>query len=394
MIWNSFLLNLRVRLHKKYKNVMYVVAFLVLTLTSTNGYAQRSFGSDNIFVFDNFFDQMSFSSSSKGGFTQFLGKFSHELFVYGSAGISSLSGLGNGGLGTNFGVGYSIDFLPEYPAWSIYIGVEGGMYSSNVSYANKTYEYSLFEIPPYVVGGTLITPFPSSYLYRVTLEGATESGRAFLLNIPIMGRFKFPLDFIIPSSHSSSSSIGGYTAGNTDTHYAYAAAGVKIGIPLSGKYNNKFGETTISGFNGLTWQDDDDYGGDYDATKGELGFGEHPGLSQSGVLDSKLSVMLSLEAGYILPLNRVFRTTSTADQLTGYIGVYFDYGLNNSSPMANSPIEAGIINKSPVDMDINSPTYGKLHKPNFHSLTAPSAIHNMSLGLILRLSFTIPAAKN
>ena len=214
-----------------------------------------------------------------------------EISVYTAAGFSSLlysptKGETNGGAGGEFGVGYTF-FIDNVQAvetgkvvrarWGIHSGLGLGLYNATAKVDNETTETK-----------DLKDDEGDDFNMHTKLTDYKETQRTMFLNIPVMALYEL--------------------------EPYYFMAGVKIGIPLSGKYAYK--DATLT---------NEAYYPKYDnwlRTQTFAGLGEFKGKKFDGPVDLGVTVMLSLEAGYKFRIN---------DQFLLYAGAYFDYGLNNTS---------------------------------------------------------------
>jgi len=214
----------------------------------------------------------------------------HEVSVNAGGGLSALlykpsQGNSNGGAGGEFGVGYTF-FSDKLQAsetgtvvrakWGIHSGIGLGLYGAKANVDNETAETE-----------ELTDNEGHQFILHTMLTGYKETQRAMYLNIPVMALY-----LIEPY---------------------YVMAGVKIGIPLTGKYQSKDATLTNKA-----------YYPQYDnwlETQTFAGYGEFKQNSK-GPVDLGVTVMLAIEGGYKWQFNRRFIL---------YAGAYFDYGLNNTS---------------------------------------------------------------
>jgi len=215
----------------------------------------------------------------------------HELSLSLGGGLSSLmysptKGSSNLGAGGEAGLGYTM-FLHNVSAaetgkvvraqWGIHSGVGLAMYNSSASAISES---------------TVQTGIPDSdngdlFDLHTTLKDYKETQSAIYLNIPVMALY--------------------------DLEPFYILAGFKFGIPLTGKFKPDNAIFTNEAYypkyrNWLTGQD-------------FAGLGKFERKNPEGKVDFGFTTMLSLEAGFKQRLNWKHFI---------YIGVYFDYGLNNS----------------------------------------------------------------
>lgn len=227
----------------------------------------------------------------------------HEFSVYGGGGLSALryqpsQGNRNGGAGGEFGVGYTL-LLDETEQWGIYTGLGLGLYNARGIIDNgKT------------VTKNLKDDENDKFDLHTKLSDYKETQRTMFLNIPIMGQYQ--------------------------VEPFYFMAGVKIGIPLNGKYTSK--DATLT---------NEAYYPDYDVwldVQTFKGYGKFRNRDSNGGIDLGVTVMLALEAGM---------KWNIGDKLLLYTGAYFDYGLNNSSKTSQQPF-VNYNKNHPSDFTTNS----------------------------------------
>lgn len=204
----------------------------------------------------------------------------HEFSVIAGAGLSSLhykTAVGNqkDGFGGLFGLGYSYSFTDKI---SLNTGVELALYSAQTTFDKLTTSFATQDAE-----GT-------SFEYRSSLTQGKETQNATMLHIPLMLQ---------------------YAAGKKDK--LYAAAGVKIGIPVSGTYKSTAESQRNTGYyphEGI------EYGEGFEF----LGFGTYANPSTEADLNLKIAYILALETGMKWKL---------AGGMALYTGIYCDYGLND-----------------------------------------------------------------
>ena len=222
----------------------------------------------------------------------------HELSVSAGGGLSSLlyspaKGSSNLGAGGEFGVGYTFFSGKTQAAltgtvvraqWGIHTGVGLGLYGAK---ANIDKETTVQKDIPDSDNGDLFD-------LHTTLSGYEETQRAMFLNVPVMALY--------------------------DMKTCYFMAGLKFGVPLSGKFKPKeatfFNEAEYKQYE--NWLNDQEF----------AGLGTFRRKSPDGAVDLGITVMLALEAGYKWRIS---------NQMALYAGVYFDYGLNNSLKSNSTP---------------------------------------------------------
>ncbi len=206
----------------------------------------------------------------------------NEFSIYAGAGMQGLqytNNLGDAATKPDFqaGIGFT-HFLSS--RWGIRSGLEIGYYHSRATLTPGT-PFTSYEIDSE----------GQAFEYRVKAGGYTEDQKLYTVNIPLLAQFQTP------------------AAGKQQF---YAAAGVKLGLPLSQRYNTSAGDITASGY--------------YPHLNIEItdlpvhGFGKQSGWSSEGEYDLKPSVSLAAEAGLR------FRLSSGRSL---YAAAYIDYGLND-----------------------------------------------------------------
>jgi len=207
-----------------------------------------------------------------------------ELSAYFGGGLSTLVykptvGSRKSGFGGMFGIGYTWFVSGR---WGIVTGIEAALYradyASNEPYKGKDYAMS---------GTSEIIPgndFEFSYEY----QDYTEKQSTLYLQIPAMAQFQ--------------------------TGRFFASAGIKIGIPIGGKYDITAADLTTSGYFLAENQTYDDFP--------NYGMGSIGAISFSDNLDPGIHYAAALEAGGQWFLGR---------KTNIYVGAWLDYGLNNLS---------------------------------------------------------------
>ena len=272
----------------------------------------------------------------------------HEFSVHVGGGLSSLSyklseGDRSGGFGGDFGVGYTFLQVKEravetgrvsYLNWGIHSGIGLGLYNAKANLDNtKTVIKDLDDGDDYF----------SAFDLRTTLSDYNETQKTMFLNIPVMGLFQ--LDKF------------------------YAMGGVKIGIPLNGKYSVKNPTLTNK-----AWYPE--LQNEIDAPRFR-GLGKFDDKSFDGTLDLGVAVMLSLEAGY---------KWSIADNISLYTGAYFDYGLNNVDKSNKKTFVNYTIEKNnTADFTTNSVLASYSDSKN-KSTTFTDKVNVMAVGIKVRVA--------
>ncbi|GHT60425.1 hypothetical protein FACS189451_00460 [Bacteroidia bacterium] len=229
----------------------------------------------------------------------------HEFSVYGGGGLSSLkyeapANERKDGFGGQFGLGYKFFFSPN---WGLGTGAEMALYKTVFNPDNIGTRYMATDTDG------------DAFEFRSELNGYEEKQKALLLQIPLMLQ---------------------YQTGNR--HKFYAAAGGKIGFPLSGKYGSSSASIRNSGFYAEE---------NYEYTTQEfMGFGAFPVKDYDGSLKFKAAFFASAEAGVKWKLN---------GGLSLYTGAYLDYGLNNIYKESGAARQFVAYNsESPRDFTVNS----------------------------------------
>ncbi|MDR2843036.1 MAG: outer membrane beta-barrel protein, partial [Candidatus Symbiothrix sp.] len=204
----------------------------------------------------------------------------HEISVWASGSISTLNchpvfGKTNTGAGGAFGAGYTY-FLSKN--WGLSSGLEYAFYQRTISLNGFVDAYETLDI--------LNNPI----IYNTRINNYSEKQVAGLLNIPLLVQYQ--------------------TGGN---HLFYAAAGLKLGLPVVGKYSGSNAILTASG-----------YYPDYDQTEmwqNDLDSGVFNRNENKVKLNLGVSVMGTLETG-------VKWNIGIGTNL--YTGVFVDYDFNNA----------------------------------------------------------------
>jgi len=205
----------------------------------------------------------------------------HELSVYVAGGLSTLSyepaiGDKSNGTGGNVGIGYTY-FLTEN--WGLNTGVEFSLYNA------KMKREAFNDVQRYLVD-------PSDdelYDFYSAIKNYEEKQKAMYINIPLMLQFQ-----------------------HGQKNKWFISAGVKLGIPVTGKYKSSASEITNKGYFYDT--------GNWGETQEFMGFGTYADYSNDENVDFKISCLFSAEAGMKWGLT---------EKMSLYTGAYFDYGLND-----------------------------------------------------------------
>jgi hypothetical protein len=206
-----------------------------------------------------------------------FGQISHEVSVQGGGGLSTLinkypAGKNQLGGGGEFGFGYTCFFIKTV---GLRIGVDFAFYNAKAMLDGAT-----------VTSSGLVDSEGDIFNMITKLSNYNETQKALFLNVPIMAQFQ--------------------------TKKFYLLGGVKLGVPVKGKFSVTDATLTNSA-----------YYPKYDNTLTEpafAGLGAFPNINAEGKLPLQLSVALSLETGI---------KWEVGDFYAIYAGLYFDYGLNN-----------------------------------------------------------------
>ena len=206
----------------------------------------------------------------------------HEFSVFGGGGLSTFryeaaAGEKKSGLGMNFGVDYRFFFSPK---WGVGTGLEFSLLNAELDIKNLDISYIARD-----------NEEETDFEFRSTVRNLKEKHNAMLLKIPMMLQFR--------------------TEGEERRYYA--AAGVKVGIPLKGKYD------TSADIRNCGRYEFEENSPCYD-TQTFRGFGNFQGKESSGDVNFKAVFFLSVEGGV---------KWKFGDKWLIYTGAYLDYGLNN-----------------------------------------------------------------
>jgi hypothetical protein len=213
---------------------------------------------------------------------------SHELAFYGGTGLSALSyttavGKTSADFGGQFGVNYNWYFSGNL---GIGTGLGLSFYNAQASFARLASKYDTQDMDNV------------NFEFRSELSGYQEKQNATFLEIPVLLRYR--------------------TKGERQF---CAAAGAKIGIPLSFGYKTEGAQLAATGFYAY---DNVEFGLPEHGDKfNHVGFGSTPPLTTAVMnesIDANIAFILSAEVG----INWVYSKTFSL-----YTGVYLDYGLND-----------------------------------------------------------------
>jgi len=263
----------------------------------------------------------------------------HEFSAYAGGGMSTLKyntieGKQKNNTGSLFGFGYTHFVSPKI---GLNTSIEFSFYNAEAIYDNLSDRYMTNDINN------------DAFEYRTTVNDYEEKQRAAYLNIPLMVQYQFP----------------------TKKHLFYAAAGGKIGLPLSGTYQVKKGIMKNSGY-----YEEEDY--EY-TTQEFLGFGTFRAKESSEELDFKISFMLSAEAGMKWKLK---------DDLYLYTGAYIDYGLNNIRKNEGVTPLVSYNRLRPQDPILNSVLTSQYLKDGGHRIFTDK-VAPMAIGIKVKIAFGV-----
>ena len=266
-----------------------------------------------------------------------------ELSVYFGGGLSSVNykpevGSRKSGIGGMFGIGYTWFVSGR---WGIVTGMEASLYRAEYSNAG------VFKDSINAMSGTL-NSLGNDFVLLYEYQDYTEKQSALFLQIPVMAQFQ--------------------------TGRFFASAGIKIGIPIGGKYNITATDLTA---NGKFPEENQTYSDMVYRGMGNIG-----ATSYSGKLDVNILYTGALEAGGQWFLGR---TTNL------YVGAWLDYGLNNLSKTGAIGIK-----KSLVEYDHNREVkYDQEYPDRVGSLKYNSIVDTvdkigaMSVGLKVKLTYSL-----
>ena len=208
------------------------------------------------------------------------------------------------GFGWQFGAGYSHYFSKSI---GISLGLEAAMFGSSLNMKNISFEQQI-QTPPGLYG---------SFLLKTNYDGLEEKQTAIMFQVPVMLQFQFPV---------------------SEKSFFFLGTGVKIGFPVSSKWNQDISTVSTSGYSDYTNQQYIDMP--------NHGFSTYSGLNPSGILELKSAVSLALEGG--LKFN-------IGERKYLYTGLFLDYGLNDiyKAP-ATSTSMLTYNDASPADHTFNS----------------------------------------
>lgn len=264
-------------------------------------------------------------------------EFGHEFLLYGGGGLSTMqydavAGKQKAGFGGHFGLGYNL-FLSKN--WSLGTGVEFAFYSTRYNLDSYHTRYMTVDIED------------NEFEFRSTISDYEEKQRAAMFQIPLMFQFQ-----------------------TGKKHMLYAAAGLKVGIPISGKYKSSNAGIQNSGYYA---REDYEY-----TTQTFMGFGLFTGKNASGDLNFKTAFIASAELGVKWRLNEKWAL---------YTGAYLDYGLNNIAKTQQAKshlIEYNTV--SPRNFAVNS-IFNSQHTTSGSTQPFVDKINPIAAGIRLKLAF-------
>ena len=226
----------------------------------------------------------------------------HEFSISGFGGLMGLNFKANhgdqkNGLGGGFGFGYQYGINSLL---GIRTGLEIAMYNSEYNWDNLIFRYMTKDVDD------------NDFEFRSKAKNFSETQKATFLQIPIMLNIQI-------------------------NEYFFAAIGGKAGIPVSTKYKTSAVTVINSGFYAT-----ENY--DY-KTQQFLGFGTYNIPERERELSLKTAFFLSLEGGGKFDLS---------ETLGLYVGIYFDYGLNNIVKDSEKSHLIDYDNQNPKDFIFNS----------------------------------------
>ena len=214
----------------------------------------------------------------------------HEFSIYGGGGLStlryslSLGDRSGGGLGTDFGMGYTVfvekDWLTKAEKiynekWGFHTGIEFASYNAKARINDAK-----------ITTKDLVDSDGDAFDLYTELSGYSENQKVILMNIPVMAVFQI--------------------------QKFYVMGGFKLGIPPVHKYRSK----------NIVFVNEANYDQWYNWAKTQTfaGYGTFSDKSSKGNFKLGMSVIFAFEAGMNWRIGEKFSI---------YTGAYFDYGLNN-----------------------------------------------------------------
>ena len=272
------------------------------------------------------------------GVTKLSAQNTHEFSIFGGSGSSVLAykvaaGEHANGFGGQFGFGYHYSFSPILDFGT---GMEFSLYSASFNLDNLNTRYMA------------VDPSGDVFDFRSLIRNYKERQRSMMLQIPLMAQYRMG-----------------------DERQFFAAAGLKIGIPLTGTYRNSYEKIENKGY--YEYEDME-----YD-TQQFVGFGTFADRDAKGALKFKAALLLSLETGMKWKLSNVFSL---------YPSIYMDYGLAGTFVRAQNAAPLHFIeynSNAPRDFAVNSIVKSKYAQgETFQSFT--NKVTPIAIGIKLRLS--------
>ena len=266
----------------------------------------------------------------------------HEISIHGSGGLSTLrydlsEGKRSGRLGGNFGGGYHYFFNPR---WALGAGVEFALYSAKTDLSDFMNEYMTVDYEG------------NDFEFRTVFDKHKEIQHGMMLQIPLMLQFQ----------------EGEFKNGRQ----FYAAAGLKMGLPVGGNYKTKF-TVVNSGYY------------EYERYRYEtdrfMGFGSFDD-KYNGSFDFKAAFLAAAEVGIKWYLN---------ENMSLYTGVYLDYGLNNILKTANASSMPSIFEYNaadPPNFEVNS-VLNSQYTRDASARLFTDKVSPIAAGVTLRLAFRV-----
>jgi len=265
----------------------------------------------------------------------------HEVSVHVAGGLSTLDyepafGDHKNGVGGNFGIGYTYYFVKNL---GINTGVEFSLYNSKM----KKESFNNVLKP-------LIDPSDGElYDFYSSIKNYEEKQKAMYIQVPIMLQYE-----------------------NGDKNKWFVSAGIKLGIPVKGKYKSSASEITNKGF----FHDTSNWG----ETQEFMGFGTYSNYKNDEDIDFRVACLFSMELGMKWGLT---------DKMSLYTGAYFDYGLNDIVKGGHGKnfikIEETNEGLNAINNSILNSSIGYSSNTFLQELT--DRVVPMGVGLKLRLSF-------
>lgn len=268
----------------------------------------------------------------------------YEILLKGGGGLSTLNYATTAknctqenGLGWQAGIGYSYFFFSE---WGIGTGIELAQCNSR------------FRMGDFVNRYMTTDKQRNDFEFRSNVEKYLEKQSLLQVQIPLMMQYQTGAQ-----------------------QRLYAAAGVKVGIPVKGSYTNTGGNIINSGY-----YDDEKY--EY-TTQKFMGFGKFDAKKADGELELNMSYFVSAEFGV------KFNTGALSWKFGGrgaiYVGVFIDYGLNSIAPKIQYSSKFIEYIPDMYDFTMNSVFYSQ--DGDEQPFISNNKIHPLSVGIKLKLSY-------